>query len=149
MNRTTTSRFGRTTLLVFLAVASAAILTGCGGEAPSATPKTPAPAASEPVEAPTMQLIEPLDGATVPAGDLKVNVETTGHKFTMASNNNVDGEGHVHYTLDGRPFQMSITPDAVIEDVEPGVHTLEAELVQNNTQPFDPPVREEITFTAE
>ena len=96
-----------------------------------------------------MELVQPLQGDIVPAGELPVNVETTGLKFTMASNTNVPGEGHVHYTLDDRPFIMSITPDAILEDVEPGEHTLIAELVQNNTQPFDPPVRQEITFTAE
>lgn len=32
---------------------------------------------------------------------------------------------------------------------EPGEHRLVAELVQNNTEPSDPPVRQAITLTAE
>jgi len=98
---------------------------------------------------PTLRLTTPAADAVVPAGTVAVAVETTGHKFVMASNTNVPGEGHVHFTLDDRPFIMSITPEAELEDVEPGPHTLIAELVQNNTQPFDPPIKETIEFVAE
>ena len=137
--------------LLALSLAALFLVSGCAGNeagAPLATPSSPAatPSSAAP---PTMELVQPLQGDTVPAGELPVKVETTGHKFTMASNTNVPGEGHVHYTLDDRPFVMSITPDTILENVEPGEHTLIAELVQNNTQPFDPPVRQEITFTAE
>ena len=62
---------------------------------------------------------------------------------------NVAGEGHVHFTLDGQPFKMSVNPDYVYAGVQPGSHTLEAELVQNDTKSFDPPVKQEITFVAE
>ena len=95
-----------------------------------------------------MQLLEPVDGGTVPAGDVKMLVKTTGHKFVMASNTNVPGEGHVHFTLDGEPFKMSVEPNYTYEGVTPGEHTLEAELVQNDTKPFSPPVKQEIVFTA-
>lgn len=130
--------------LAALSLAALLLVSGCAGNGGSTSAATPSS-----VEPPTMELVQPLQGDSVPAGELPVNVETTGLKFTMASNTNVAGEGHVHYTLDDRPFIMSITPDAVLEDVEPGEHTLIAELVQNDTQPFDPPVRQEITFTAE
>jgi hypothetical protein len=33
--------------------------------------------------------------------------------------------------------------------VAPGAHTLKAELVQNDTKSFNPPVEQEITFVAE
>lgn len=120
------------------------LVSGCAGAENDAASVAPPS-----VEPPTMELVQPLQGESVPAGELPVNVETTGLKFTMASNTNVPGEGHVHYTLNDRPFIMSTTPDAILEDVEPGEHTLIAELVQNDTQPFDPPVRLEIVFTAE
>lgn len=154
-------RSGKTTrvaAVLAVAVLAGLALAGCSGgqkSAQDATPSTSAKpaetgaAASAPATPPTLKLVAPQDGATVPAGDLTVNVEATGLKFSMPSNTNVAGEGHVHFTLDDRPFVMSITPDAVIEGVEPGTHTLEAELVQNSTESFDPPVREEIAFTAE
>lgn len=138
----------RTAMLATVAVLAAAALAGCSGGQPAAPAETGA-ASAVPAVAPTVKLVEPLDGATVPAGDLKVDVETTGLTFVMPSNTNVAGEGHVHYTLDDRPFLMSVTTDAVFEAVEPGEHKLVAELVQNNTQSFDPPVKQEITFTAE
>jgi hypothetical protein len=80
---------------------------------------------------------------------MTVAVETTGLEFVMPSNTNVAGEGHVHFTLDDRPFVMSIEPEAVIDDVEAGPHTLVAELVQNDTSSFDPPVKQTIEFIAE
>lgn len=141
----------RTTLVAALAL-SAALLAGCSGGAPAGDAAAPAaeqPASNASVDAPTLEITEPGDGATVPAGDLQVSSDVTGLKFTMPSNKNVAGEGHIHYTLDDRPFEMSIEPGMVIKDVEPGEHTLEAELVNNNTQPLDPPVRAEITFIAE
>lgn len=140
-------------LIILAALAlSAVALVGCGPGAPAGDATAPATEQVEDAaaaEAPTLELVEPADGSTVAAGDLKVNSVVDGLKFTMPSNTNVPGEGHIHYTLDDRPFEMSITPDMVIKDVEPGQHTLEAELVQNNTQPFDPPIKQTITFTAE
>lgn len=104
---------------------------------------------SEPVTADmTVRLLTPTQGAEVPAGAVAVEVEATGIEFTMPGNKNVPGEGHVHFTLDDRPFEMSIEPTYEFKDVSPGPHTLEAELVQNDTQSFDPPIKEEIEFTA-
>lgn len=138
------TRFAHALLVLLVLVASAALLGGCAQK--SATPQAAAPQTA--AAPPTMQLLEPVDRGTVPAGDVKMLVKTTGHKFVMASNTNVPGEGHVHFTLDGEPFKMSITPDYVYAGVTPGEHTLEAELVQNDTKPFSPPVKQEIVFTA-
>jgi len=124
------------------------LLAACSG-----TAKPPAASGGEadaaPGTPPTLQLTAPVAGAVVPAGTVSVAVETTGLKYVMPSNTNVSGEGHVHFTLDDRPEVMSTTPEAEITDVEPGTHTLTAELVQNNTQPFDPPITETIEFVAE
>jgi hypothetical protein len=134
--------------LVILAGA-VVILGGCSGR--SATGAGPAPVASNegPVAVPTIELVAPVADSKVAAGDLSISVNATGLKFVMASNTNVPGEGHVHFTLDGQPFKMSVKPDYVYEGVTPGQHTLEAELVQNDTKSFNPPVKQEITFTAE
>jgi hypothetical protein len=74
-------------------------------------------------------------------------VETSGLKLVMPSNTLVPGEGHVHFTLDEQPFKMSATPDYAFKDVALGPHSLKAELVQNDTKPFDPPVVQTVTFT--
>lgn len=97
----------------------------------------------------TVTLTAPTAGATVPAGDITVAVETTGLEFVMPGGENVAGQGHVHFTLDDRPEQMSAEKEAVIKDVEPGSHTLVAQLVGNDAKPLDPPVKQEIEFVAE
>lgn len=135
-------------LIAGLALA-AALLAGCSGtpaaESKPATPDAAAPAASEPM---TLKILEPANGAEVPAGALKVEVETTGIEFVMPSNDLVDGQGHVHFTLDDGPEIMSVEKVTELKDIAPGKHTLKAHLVQNNTEPFDPSVEQIIEFTA-
>ncbi|MFA5844170.1 MAG: hypothetical protein WC971_04985 [Coriobacteriia bacterium] len=123
--------------LIVLALA----LSGCARAAATGAP-------GPQVAPPTVKLLEPPAGAEVPAGEVAVAVETSGLKFVMPSNTVVPGEGHVHFTLDDEPFEMSTSPEYVLKDVAPGSHRLKAELVQNDTKPFDPPVKQEIEFTA-
>ena len=146
MNRT------RRTVRIAIALGLAltlGLLAACAGEATetSSGPRTADSAA--PVAPPTVQVTTPAAGATVPSGTVTVAVETTGLEFVMPSGTNVAGQGHVHFTLDDRPFVMSVEKQAELKDVEPGTHTLIAELVQNDTDPFDPPVTQEIEFTVE
>lgn len=139
---------GVATVVGLIVLASfGALLSGCAagpgvGETPGKT------TGSNAVAAPTIEVVEPTADTAVPAGDVRMSVKTTGLTFVMPGNTNVAGEGHVHFTLDGEPFKMSVTPEYMYEDVAPGEHTLEAELVQNDTEPFSPPVKQEITFTA-
>ena len=143
-------RSARAVIGLFLLVGSIAALSGCSGPSATSTPSSTTPSASNtaPASAPTLELIAPSTGSEVVAGDVKLSVKATGLKFAMASNTNVPGEGHVHFTLDDKPFKMSVNPEYVYEDVTAGSHTLVAELVQNDTTPFSPPVKQEITFTA-
>ncbi len=139
---TKTNRFIRfATALGLLALVP--LLAAC-----AANTSTPSGATTAPTGDVTVKLLEPAAGTEVPAGTVTVRVETTGLTFTMPSNTNVVGEGHVHFTLDELPFVMSTEPQTEIDDVEPGLHTLKAELVQNDTESFDPPIEEVIEFTA-
>ncbi|HEX9092894.1 MAG TPA: hypothetical protein VF902_02825 [Coriobacteriia bacterium] len=142
------ARYARVVLLSLAAVAmlgTAVLLSAC---APAATSSAPAPVESQSATPPTVTLVEPAEGASVASGDVRVVVETTGLKFVNPSNTVVAGEGHVHFTLDDKPFQMSTSPEYVMKAVAPGPHVLKAELVQNDTRSFDPPVKQEIGFTA-
>ncbi len=145
-------RLARPMLAVSL-LALAVVLAACAGSPSAAVPSSlaaGAPAASaQPATPPTVKLTVPTEGASVPSGDVRMAVETTGLKFVMPSNTVVAGEGHVHFTLDGKPSQMSASPEYVMKDVAPGSHTLKAELVQNDTTLFEPPVFEQITFIAQ
>jgi len=133
------------TVLALIALTIAVVLAGCAA-APGGTPTPAATASSATVTPPTIKVLAPLDGAEVPAGEVAVRVETTGLKFVMPSNTVVPGEGHVHFTLDDRPFEMSTTPDCALKDVAAGPHSLKAELVQNDTKSFDPPVVQTVAF---
>ncbi len=136
----------RLSLVVLSLALAAGALVALGGCAKGAATGATGPAES--VTPPTIELVTPAEGATVPAGDVSVSVKTTGLKFAMPSNTLVAGEGHLHVTLDDEPFKMSTTPDYVYEGVTPGEHKLEVELVQNDTKSFSPPVKQEITFVA-
>jgi hypothetical protein len=134
--------------LVIIAGA-AVILGGCSGKSAAGPGSAPAASAASPATAPTIEIVAPVADGKVAAGDVSMSVKTTGLKLVMASNTNVPGEGHVHFTLDSEPFKMSVKPDYVYAGVTPGQHTLKAELVQNDTKSFNPPVEQVITFTAE
>jgi len=142
------------TRIVRLATAFGLLLAAIGlaacakSPAPAATAEGEPAATTQPATPPTLKLVAPAAGAEVPAGAVKVAVETTGLKFTMPGNTNVAGEGHVHFTLDGGSEQMSTEPEYEFKDVSAGPHKLVAELVQNNTEKFDPPIRQELEFVA-
>lgn len=133
---------------IFAGMAGALVLTGCATQPAAEAPKAPANTRASEVKTPTLTLLSPVEGAEVAAGDISVAVETTGLEYVMPSNTNVPGQGHVHFTLDDRPFEMSTKPEYVFNDVSPGSHRLVAELVQNNTEPFDPPIKQEVSFVA-
>jgi hypothetical protein len=137
------SRLAITGLALLGLALSVALLGGCSQK--SATPEATAP--TNTVAPPTVKIVEPVEGATIPAGDVKASVQTTGLKFVMPGNTNVPGQGHVHFTLDGRPLQMSAEPEYTFVGVASGQHTLRAELVQNDAKSFSPPVEQEIKFT--
>lgn len=148
-----THRTRRIPIIVFLALLGLGlVLTGCS-TAPAGTTSGSTNSQSGPtdpaVTPPTIKVLAPVDGGAVKGKGLSVKVETTGLKFVMPSNTVVPGEGHVHFTLDDQPFKMSTAPDYAFKDVAPGQHTLKAELVQNDTKSFDPPVVQTVTFTVE
>lgn len=66
---------------------------------------------------------------------------------------NEKGEGHILFWVDiqERTEENAIThyllTDYILNDVPPGMHTVTAELVQNNGKSFVPPVTQTITFT--
>lgn len=145
----------RTRLVVRIATAlglllTAALLAACTNQAAASgknTSDTGQKKLTVPETPPTIELVAP-NKTGVKAGVVTVTVKTTGFKFAVPANTNVAGQGHVHFTLDDRPFVMSISPSAEIQNVRPGEHKLVAELVQNNTESFDPPIEAEITFVA-
>lgn len=144
----TTKRAALTAAAV-VALALALLLTACAPAAESTSETAPQTRTASPAStSATVSPIYPINGDEVETGTVEVQVEVTDLVLTMPSNTNVEGEGHIHFTLDDRPFDMSVEPTITFEDVEPGTHALKIELVQNNTESFEPAVVQEVTFTA-
>lgn len=145
----------------------------CGdGEEEGGTPAPTATAApAAPTErpaaggAPSVAIVEPADGAVVPAGDVAVTVQVSNFDIVdQLSAPPVPGEGHVHFYIDvaelptapGQPavsaqgtYHASATTTYTWPDVAPGEHTFAVQLVNNDHTPLDPPVVAEVTVTVQ
>lgn len=104
--------------------------------------------------APSIKITSPDDNATVPAGNVTINVHvddlTLVDKLGAA---NEDGKGHIHYFMDvgvpttpGKPAITSSgtyvpTPNTSYTwtNVMPGKHLFAVELVNNDHTPLNPP----------
>ncbi|MDD1651622.1 MAG: DUF4399 domain-containing protein [Methanomicrobiales archaeon] len=115
--------------------------------------------------APSLTILSPQDGATVPAGNITVTIQA-GH-FRIVDRQgraNSEGEGHVHVYLDAGtvpstpgapaiPAASGTRWAAVAEtsytftDVPPGNHTLTVQLVNNDQTPVIPLAYRSVTLT--
>jgi hypothetical protein len=114
---------------------------------------------------PSLTILSPQDGATVPAGDVTVTIQA-GH-FRIVDRQgraNAEGEGHVHFYLDagtvpstpGAPA-IPAAPEArwaavagtdyTFTDVPPGNHTFTVQLVNNDRTPVIPLAYRSVTVT--
>jgi hypothetical protein len=124
---------GGLTAVVVLSLAA----TGCGSSSPEARPTTPA----------RVQILQPTpDGVTGPAFTVRVGV--IGGKLVRTTSGDLTStEGHVHLTLDGKPYVMSYDATRAFQDVAPGVHALQAEFVAKDHEPFTNRPRAFVRFT--
>ncbi len=136
-------------------------------EAPTPTPgRTPAAgAATTPTPAgPSVEIVSPAPNATLPAGDIRVEVRVSGLQVVNPTLTPVPGQGHVHFyilrpdqqvpTTPGQPavtaqgtYHATATTTHTWTNVQPGTYKLAVQLVQNNHTPLQPPVVREITVT--
>ena len=111
----------------------------------------------------SVKIVEPAEGATLNAGDIKVAVEVK--KFDIVDKIDQpakEGEGHVHYyldvgeipTKDGEPaitrqgtYHAQATKEYVWPNVSAGEHTFAVELANNDHTPLRPPVIAQVTVT--
>ncbi|WP_332450214.1 fasciclin domain-containing protein, partial [Methanoculleus sp.] len=114
-----------------------------------------------PTEA-NVTIVEPMDGATLPAGNVTVSVNVT--NFTLvepAGQPNAPGEGHLHYYLDAvvptnesEPavpefggYVISTNLTHTWENVTAGEHNLSVQLVNNDHTPLIPLVFQTVNVT--
>ena len=114
---------------------------------------------------PTLNILSPQEGASVPAGDVTVTLRAGNFRIAdKLGQANAAGEGHVHVYLDagtvpstpGSPAIPS-APDTrwahvagteyTFTDVPPGTHTFTVQLVNNDQTPVIPPVYRSVTVT--
>jgi hypothetical protein len=100
--------------------------------------------------APTISIVTPSHGSTVPAGRVLVSVQATNGKL---------GDDHLHYYLDVVPpttpgklattaagtWASTAATSYTWKDVAPGTHTLSVQLVRSDDTPFTPPVTAGVT----
>lgn len=110
-------------------------------------PATPLPSTA----IPTVTIIAPKDGSTLPAGDITVSVQVT--NFTVAPLNqwNVAGLGHIGYLMDATlpisatntaagSYVASASTTHTWHNIPPGEHTFAVKLENNDsTFPEVPP----------
>jgi outer membrane protein assembly factor BamB len=114
--------------------------------------------------APTIRFDSPLDGASIPAGDVTVTAETANFKLVdQLGKPNSAGQGHIHYFLDadapttqGQPavtapgtYAATANTTYTWNNVPAGKHTLSIELINNDHTPLNPPVVQKITVTVD
>jgi hypothetical protein len=103
---------------------------------------------------PSITITSPVDGSTIPAGNVTVSVHVDDFSLVdKLGQAKVAGEGHIHYFMDvmvptapNKPaftapgtYFPSTDTGVVWMNVKPGMHNFSAELVNNDHTPLDPP----------
>jgi hypothetical protein len=126
----------------------AVLLAACGGGGGGGVGGGGAPATTtgRPSSTATLQILEPANEATVPAGTLTVRLGLQGATIVPAATTTLKpDEGHVHLSLDGTLVSMAYGLEQPVE-VTPGIHQLVAEFVAGDHAPFNPRVVVTRTF---
>lgn len=96
-----------------------------------------------------LTILTPSEGETVETTEVPVRLEVEGGEIvSMATTENVEGEGHVHISLDGSLTSMLGEAEQTIT-VEPGEHLLEVEYVANDHAPFCTRIVDRTRFSVE
>lgn len=136
-------------ICALLFIAGCVMLSGC-----TTTPETP-----------TVRITAPANGATVEAGDIRVDADVQNFNIVDKQGQaNVTGEGHVHFYMDVSPMPSAAGQPAIPMDpsalwahisddtytftnVPPGTHTFAVQLVNNDHTPVVPMVSDTVTIT--
>ncbi len=133
---------------LFLIIISILAATACA-------PRTPVP---------SIRIISPIDGATIPAGDVTITALVS--NFDLVNKigpPNVPAEGRIVYFFDVMPptdprfpafpskgydyYYPTIANTHTWSDVEPGSHVFWVELVKSDLTPLYPPIVAGVTVT--
>ena len=132
--------------LAALFVAGLVAGSACGGgggdgdsdSAPAKRPSSPA----------KVSIIAPINGEVVKGPSVEMKMKLEGGKIVEPSVTEITPTtGHIHVLLDGKVISMDYGLTQTLDELTPGLHTLRAEFVAADHNPFDPRVFDEIAFT--
>jgi hypothetical protein len=127
-----------TLLMVALLALSACSSYGSGSDPGTSTPTSIGPRPSSPA---VLKIVEPKNGATVPAKGAELRVSLTGAKLTSVTSQDISPtEGHLHVSVDDQLISMTSGLTQTLPDLAPGRHTIRVEFVAADHLPFDPRV---------
>lgn len=102
-----------------------------------------------PMTGASLTILSPSEGETLDTTEVPVSLEVEGGEIvSMATTENVEGEGHVHISLDGSLTSMLGESEQTIT-VQPGEHELEVEYVANDHAPFCTRIVDRARFSVE
>jgi hypothetical protein len=108
----------------------AMLLVACGGGSSGGT------SSDRPSTKATLQFVQPTPGATT-GPDVTVQVDLEGGTIVKTTEGALTStDGHLHVTLDGELVSMTYGTKQTLQDIEPGLHSLQAEFVAKDHAPF-------------
>ncbi|MFL2576445.1 MAG: T9SS type A sorting domain-containing protein [Flavobacteriaceae bacterium] len=94
---------------------------------------------------PTLSISNPTNNTTFYTAQLNVTISVD--NFSVA---NGEGDGHIHYSLDGGPQVMKYDTNPIaLTDLSEGNHVLVVSLVDNSHNALDPAVQATLNFTVD
>jgi hypothetical protein len=109
----------------------------------------PGPIIFRPSTRARVEIVSPRPGEVVRAARVRLVVRVVGGKIVpLTSRHLVPNRGHLHVWVDGRLVSM-VTGSTSTFPVTAGRHTIQVEFVAVDHGPFDPRVRDAVTFDAE
>ena len=102
---------------------------------------------------PDVRITSPADGEILSGDGFNVMVDVENFTFApdeVGSSTNADGTGHYHVYVDGIYYNYDTSASTLILGMDPGDHTVQLELVNNDHSSFTYPVMTEaVTVTIE
>ena len=128
---------GRLTSCVLAAVALLAACGGASGGSGASRPTTPA----------RIQIVQPGPN-DVSGANVHLVVDLIGAQVVAANAGPIrPGEGHIHVSLDGQLVSMAYGTTQDLPNTSPGPHSIQAEFVATDHQPFANRVVASVLFT--
>ena len=99
---------------------------------------------------PSIAILTPANRTSVGTGGFRVQIQVEGHDLSLPNygGDTVPGQGHIHYFVDGALVSATTATYHDVTNLEPGEHTIRAELVNNDHSFLNPRVFAQINVTA-